>query len=113
MNRGMILAINTSTPQFGLALLDEEGTVIAEYFMAGEKGHFGSFMPALHFLFSKLNAGPRDLKAVITTLGPGSYTGLRVGISAAKGFSTVLTFPSSVSPVWKRWHLSILFRICP
>lgn len=89
----MILAINTSTPQFGLALLEDNGTVLAEYYMAKEKGHFGSLMPALHFLFSKLKADPHDLKTVVTTIGPGSFTGLRVGISAAKGLSHGLGIP--------------------
>ena len=37
----MILAINTATPQFGLALLDDDGPILAEYFISREKG-FGS-----------------------------------------------------------------------
>ncbi len=89
----MILAINTSTPQFGLAILDDDGTILAEYFMSKEKGHFGSLMPALHFLFSKLNAKLNDQKAVIVAKGPGSFTGLRVGLSMAKGLCHGLKVP--------------------
>ena len=88
----MILALNTSTPQFGLAMMEEDGTILAEYFMSGEKG-FGSLMPALHFLLSKLKADIHDQKAVIVTTGPGSFTGLRVGISAAKGLCHALEIP--------------------
>ncbi len=88
----MILAINTSTPQFGLALLDEDGTILAEYFISKEKG-FGSFMPALHFLLSKLKADIHDQKAVVVAIGPGSFTGLRVGLSAAKGLCHGLEIP--------------------
>ena len=88
----MILALNTSTPQFGLAMMEEDGTILAEYFMSREKG-FGSLMPALHFLLSKLKADIHDQKAVIVTTGPGSFTGLRVGISAAKGLYHALGIP--------------------
>lgn len=89
----MILAINTSTPQFGLALLDDNGTILAEYFMSREKGHFGSLMPALHFLLSKLRADVHDQKAIVVATGPGSFTGLRVGLSAAKGLCHALEIP--------------------
>jgi len=88
----MILAINTSTPQFGLALLDENGTILAEYFMSKEKG-FGSLMPAFHFLLSKLKADIHDIKAIAGATGPGSFTGLRVGLSAAKGLCHGLGIP--------------------
>lgn len=88
----MILSINTSTPQFGIALMDEDGTILAEYFMSKEKG-FGSFMPALHFLISKLHADIHDLSAIAVAIGPGSFTGLRVGLSAAKGLCHGLQIP--------------------
>ena len=88
----MILAINTSTPQFGLALLDDEGPILAEYFMSGEKG-FGSLMPALHFLLSRLKAEIHDLEAIAVATGPGSFTGLRVGLSTAKGLCHALEIP--------------------
>ena len=89
----MILAINTSTPQFGLALLDEDGTILAEYFMSKEKGHFGSLMPALDFLLSKLKADIHDQQAIVVATGPGSFTGLRVGLSTAKGLCHGLGVP--------------------
>jgi len=88
----MILAINTSTPQFGLALLDHDGTILAEYFMSREKG-FGSLMPALHFLLSKLKAEIHDQEAIAVATGPGSFTGLRVGLSTAKGLCHALEIP--------------------
>ena len=88
----MILAINTSTPQFGLSLLEEEGTILAEYFMSKEKG-FGSLMPALHFLLTNLKVDIHDQKAIVVATGPGSFTGLRVGLSAAKGLCHALNIP--------------------
>ncbi len=88
----MILALNTSTPQFGLAFLEEDGTILAEYYMAKEKG-FGSLMPSLHFLLSTLKADIHDQKAVIVATGPGSFTGLRVGLATAKGLCHGLEIP--------------------
>ncbi len=58
----MILAINTSTHQFGLALLDEEGTILAEYFMSKGKALFGSLMPALNFLLTSSKSFIHSLK---------------------------------------------------
>jgi tRNA threonylcarbamoyladenosine biosynthesis protein TsaB len=89
----MILALNTSTPQFGLALVDHAGVVMGELLLSREKGHFGTLMPALHFLFEKSNALIQELKAVAVTTGPGSFTGLRVGLSAAKGLGHGLGIP--------------------
>jgi tRNA threonylcarbamoyladenosine biosynthesis protein TsaB len=89
----MILSINTSTPQFGLAIQDEDGAILAEYFMSKDKGHFGSLMPALHFLLTELKSDIHDLKAIIAATGPGSFTGLRIGLSAAKGLCHGLDVP--------------------
>jgi tRNA threonylcarbamoyladenosine biosynthesis protein TsaB len=89
----MILAINTSTLQFGVALLDEEGTVLAEYFMSEGRGHFGGLMPALNFLVDASNCNIQTLKCLAVAIGPGSFTGLRVGLSVAKGLCHALQIP--------------------
>ena len=79
--------------RFGLALLKEEGTVLAENIMSGGAKHFGTLMPALDFLFSSLKADTRALEGIIVAKGPGSFTGLRVGMSLAKGLSHALDIP--------------------
>lgn len=89
----MILAINTSTLQFSLALLDEDGTLLTEYLMFAKKGHFGSLMPALHFLLTSSMSRIIDLKCISVAKGPGSFTGLRVGLSLAKGLSHAHEIP--------------------
>jgi len=89
----MILALNTSTLQFGLALLEEDGNIRAEYFMSKGKGHFGSLMPALDFLVTSSKSDIHDLEGIIVAMGPGSFTGLRVGLSTAKGLSHGLEVP--------------------
>ena len=88
-----LLAINTSTLQFGLALLEDDGTVQAEYVTSRGGGHFGGLMPALKFLFDASGYHVREVEALIVATGPGSFTGLRVGLSAAKGLCHALEAP--------------------
>ena len=89
----MILAINTSTMQFALALLAEDGTLLTEHLMPGGKGHFGSLMPALDFMLNSSKSKIVDVKCISVATGPGSFTGLRVGISLAKGLCYALGVP--------------------
>jgi len=89
----MLLAINTSTLQFGLALLEDDGTILAEYLTSRGRGHFGGLMPALKFLFDTSGYEVREVEALIVATGPGSFTGLRVGLSAAKGLCHALEAP--------------------
>ncbi len=89
----MILAINTSTPQFSLAILQMDGTLAAEYLMSREKGHFGAFMPTLDFILSNMKIQITDIKAIAVASGPGSFTGMRVGLAAAKGLCHGLQIP--------------------
>jgi tRNA threonylcarbamoyladenosine biosynthesis protein TsaB len=89
----MILAINTSTLQFSLALLENDGTILAEYLTSRGKGHFGGLMPTLKFLFDSSGHHIHEVEAIIVATGPGSFTGLRVGVSAAKGLCHALEAP--------------------
>ncbi len=89
----MILSVNTATPQFSIALQEHDGTVIAEYLMSREKGCFGKFMPAFQHLMANVNTDIQALQAVVVSIGPGSFTGLRVGLSAAKGLCQGLGIP--------------------
>ena len=89
----MILALNTSTLQYGLALLREDGNVLAEHFLSKGKGHFGGLMPALDFLLTNSGTGIHNVRGIIVAVGPGSFTGLRVGLSTAKGLSQGLDVP--------------------
>ena len=82
----MILSLNTATVQFSMALLEEDGSIAAEYFVTpGSKG-YNRFMPALDDLLTRSSCEAENIKTVIVATGPGSFTGLRVGLSTAKGF---------------------------
>ena len=83
----MILAVNTSTLQFSLALMDEEGTILAECLISSALKNFTGFMPALHSLLTSSGTDIHDIKCIIVAIGPGSFTGLRVGLSMCKGLA--------------------------
>ncbi len=87
----MILALNTSTRQCSIALLGMDRTLIAEQLMFEGKGHFGGLMPAVDGLINCI--GSDRIRGVAVATGPGSFTGLRVGLSLAKGFAHALRVP--------------------
>jgi tRNA threonylcarbamoyladenosine biosynthesis protein TsaB len=89
----VILALNTSTPQFSLALLEADGTLLAESVMGPGGKQFSDLMPALDFLMKGARSKPSQLDAVMVAKGPGSFTGIRVGMSTAKGLCQALGIP--------------------
>jgi tRNA threonylcarbamoyladenosine biosynthesis protein TsaB len=89
----MILALNTSTRQCSIALLNMDRTVIAEQLMFEGKGHFSGLMPAIDGLITGFGFEHTDIKGVAVATGPGSFTGLRVGLSLSKGFCHALHIP--------------------
>ena len=90
----LILSINTSTAPFSVAVVKEDGTLVSETILTPPNKGFGSFMPALHQVLSSTKVNLKDLKAVAVARGPGSFTGLRLGLAAAKGICCGLKIPA-------------------
>jgi tRNA threonylcarbamoyladenosine biosynthesis protein TsaB len=89
----MILALNTATVQYGIALLHPSGALKAEVFFAPGSGRFASFLPNLHHVLETSQTDPAQIRAVVVATGPGSFTGLRVGLATAKGLAQGLQRP--------------------
>ena len=89
----LFLAIETSSTRGSLALLSAE-TCLKESFFPEGLIHGREIMTQLDELLRHAGAGPRDLKAVSVSGGPGSFTGLRVGITAAKSLAFALRIPA-------------------
>jgi tRNA threonylcarbamoyladenosine biosynthesis protein TsaB len=87
----MLLALDTSTALAGVALYD--GAVRAELTWHAGRGHTTQVLPEAVRLLEAQGLGPRDLRAVAVATGPGSYTGLRVGLGVAKGLAVALRLP--------------------
>ncbi len=87
----MILAIDTSTRNAGVALAEER--VVACRAWHSGVNHTAELMPAVAQLLEGRGLSPRDLEAVAVALGPGGFSALRVGVSAAKGLCAACRIP--------------------
>lgn len=78
-----VLAIDTSTNVLGVALANEKG-IIGEYVSNMSKNHSVRAMPAIELLLSSCDMKPANLDKIVVAKGPGSYTGVRIGVTIAK-----------------------------
>jgi len=83
----MLLAIDTSTRQAGIALYDGEKGLVAEYNWHSANRHTEELLPATAQMLDRAGLTANQLTAVGVAIGPGSFTGLRVGLAAAKGLA--------------------------
>lgn len=88
----MILNIDTSTDVCSVALSDGE-RVVAHKMIVGTNEHAAKLTPLIQEMFAEQNVAMTSLQAVAVSSGPGSYTGLRIGVSTAKGICFALSIP--------------------
>jgi tRNA threonylcarbamoyladenosine biosynthesis protein TsaB len=87
-----LLAIDTATQFISLALHDGR-QILAEQTWFSENHHSVELAPAVHVLLAQAHLTPADLSALAVSLGPGSYTGLRIGVALAKGMAFARNLP--------------------
>lgn len=88
----LILAIDTSTEQAGLALM-EDGTPRTEWAWTAAGNHSHHLDTLLRSMLAVEGMETRALTAIVAATGPGSFSGLRVGVSFAKGLALALGIP--------------------
>lgn len=81
-----ILAIETTEARGSVAALDDR-RLVAELPLAPQQQSARSLAPGLEQLLREVHWQPRDVELVAVTRGPGSFTGLRVGLATAKAFA--------------------------
>ena len=82
----LILAIDTALEACAAGILDTEaGKLIAQESLPMKRGHAEALMPLIARVMQVSGIGFADLDRIAVTTGPGSFTGLRVGLSAARG----------------------------
>jgi tRNA threonylcarbamoyladenosine biosynthesis protein TsaB len=86
----MLVAIDTSGAMSGLALM-RDGELLAEIAWQSERRHSEQLLPQLDALCRLVGVAPTDLTHVAVSIGPGSWSGIRVGISVAKGLALANT----------------------
>lgn len=88
-----ILAIDTSSKNATVAIAEDEKKLI-ELNNADEKTHSQKLMPMIDEAFKKTNLSLDDINLIACCLGPGSFTGVRIGIATAKAFSDSKNIPT-------------------
>jgi tRNA threonylcarbamoyladenosine biosynthesis protein TsaB len=87
-----LLAIETSTPGSSVAVVEDRRTLAAAS-RIDRVGHAGFLVPAIDFCFDQVGWSPIDLDAVVVDVGPGLYTGIRVGLATAQGLAAAFGIP--------------------
>ena len=88
----MLIAIDTSTDIASLTLV-RDGIVLSELTWRSFQNHTIQLTPNIEYLLRLTGANPKELTGVIVAKGPGSFNGLRVGVSVAKGLAFSLNIP--------------------
>jgi len=88
----MLLALDTSTHYASVAIADED-RVVASRTWHSSINHTAELMPAVAHLMESRGLTPQQLDGVVVALGPGGFSALRVGVSAAKGLALVAKKP--------------------
>ena len=89
-----ILAIDTALEACAAAVLDTEHGVVASESLPMLRGHAEALMPLIARVMRQADTPFSALDRIAVTTGPGSFTGLRVGISAARGIALAAAKPA-------------------
>jgi tRNA threonylcarbamoyl adenosine modification protein YeaZ len=100
----VLLAIDTSAGT-SVAVVDLDGGVLAEVSDPNTRGHAESIGLFIERALAEASTSPRELSGVVAGMGPGPFTGLRVGIAAARAFAAGIGRP--VVPI--RSHDAVAF----
>src|SRR6478609_8756980 len=91
----LILAIDTALDACAAGVLDTDaGHLIARESLSMKRGHAEALMPLIARVVRESGVGFADLDRIAVTTGPGSFTGLRVGLSAARGIALAAEKPA-------------------
>ena len=88
----LILNIDTALETASISLADQ-GDVLTSESNESQKDHAAWIHPAIEGLMKSAHRDPGDIKAIGISYGPGSYTGLRIGLATAKGLCYALNIP--------------------
>lgn len=90
----MLLAIDTATRHAGLGLYNpDKGWILGEEMWYSANRHTVQLMPRVARLMEQQGVSATDLTGLVVSLGPGSFTGLRIGLGMAKGLALACKLP--------------------
>ena len=92
-----ILAIETTGPNCSVAIIDENGKV-QKLRSEDRLNHLTSLTPMVDQLLKDQGITLRDVDAVAASIGPGSFTGIRIGVTTARAFCQAMNIPAIAVP---------------
>ncbi len=107
-----VLAVETSTLAGGVALLDGE-RVVAEYRLDVRVTHSERLMAVVDRVLADAGWAVADLQGLAVAVGPGSFTGLRIGLSTVKGLALALGLPVAAVPTLDAMAAALPFAALP
>lgn len=107
----MILNIETSEKACSVALCSQ-GDIMYQLSETEPMRHSEKLAPFVDSILKEMRKRDAKLEAVAVSAGPGSYTGLRIGLSTAKGVSFALNTPLILVPALKIWAVKAMFSSC-
>ena len=111
----IVLGIESASPQGGVALVGEEG-VIAEYVLNVKATYAERLMPAIDRVLHDARMSIPEVEGLAVSIGPGSFTGLRIGLSTVKGLALATGKPVVGVPTLQAmaWSLPYCrYPVCP
>ena len=88
-----VLAIDTALAACAAAVLDTDHGILASETLPMLRGHAEALIPLIARVMKRSDMIFRDLGRIAVTTGPGSFTGVRVGLAAARGFGVATGVP--------------------
>ncbi len=110
-----ILAIDTSTQVSSVAVVSD-GKLAAELTMQAKLTHSETLLPHIEEVLGMANQKKEELEGIAVSLGPGSFTGLRIGLATAKAMAYALQLPIVGVPTLRAlaWHFPVEgFQLLP
>lgn len=88
----LILALDSSAAPASVALL-EDGKILSEFYINTKQTHSQTLMPMVESVLKLTNKTLDDVTCMAVSAGPGSFTGVRIGVSCVKGLSMTRNIP--------------------
>jgi tRNA threonylcarbamoyladenosine biosynthesis protein TsaB len=111
----LVLGVETSTMQGGVALVGHD-RLVSEYMLNVEATHSERLLPAIDRMLSDAGMGLDALSGIAVSIGPGSFTGLRIGLSTVKGLAYATGLPVVGVPTLEALAWTLPFaaeQVCP
>jgi tRNA threonylcarbamoyladenosine biosynthesis protein TsaB len=107
-----VLAVETSTLAGGVALFDDD-RLVSEYVLDVRITHSERLMATIDRVLADAGWGGRDLTGLAVAVGPGSFTGLRIGLGTVKGLALALGLPVAAVPTLDAMAAALPFAALP